>query len=655
MATNSELRRDFKDIYDTYYQGWSDWLLEAQTDLEMYLGAQFTRQEHAWAQNEGRTLFVFNKIKRQVKLLHGYEIRNRHILKIGPIGREDDLACRQHTGVVMNIMSGAEGYDVLSEAFRWGPLVTGSNLVEIWRDRNGDLKFNRIGHNGFLLDPMLTKPDLSDCAGILTGNWLRADKVKMLLPENGDEIDRIHPVKSTGRWQTITGFPHTLQNDLRLYEQWWRKEIKYQTMVIDRITGKEIPFDDFVNQVMRGDRRRANWFIKNWRLPNGVPGLSKFEKPVNHVTLDIFVDEQPVWSGENPLGLDDYNFIWLPGDWVPECDRDELKLQGFARSIREPQKARNRRLNQIIDIIETQLNQWRLARQGSLVNKEDAYGSGQGKVVWIKKDAQGPLREHFEQQPPPEIPGGLFNVLEVLDREETQEGGLNEEIMGSDDKEIPGILHRYRTGAALTSQQGIFSGYRRAKRQLGCKIVRLEQLNYNPQKIHRLINEWPSPDFYQPDFIKYDCTPTEGLLTDSQRHLWYLELKGLRAMFPDAQAVIPLSFIIQAAPIQYKQELLQAVQQAEQTQKQMMQLQLADKQRMDRLLEAQTAEDIAQAAENRSGALLDRVKAMAEIRKMGVDSILDILERLSNIEQTLGIGGREPSGLRKAKKRIKGA
>ena len=154
------------------------------------------------ADRQGRILHTIDKIGRQINLLHGYEIRNRHILKISPQGNfeeSEDMACNQHTGVIMSLMSRHGGYNVLSDAFRWGTLSQGSNLIEIWRDREGLLQYCRLGFNQFLLDSGLTKTDLSDCKDILTGQWISTDKAKMLVPTAADEIERIKPLTHTSR------------------------------------------------------------------------------------------------------------------------------------------------------------------------------------------------------------------------------------------------------------------------------------------------------------------------------------------------------------------------------------------------------------------------------------------------------------------------
>ena len=98
----------FDDVYETYQMGWQDFLEQAYLNQDFYLKAQHTAEEAKKAEDQDRILYTMDKIARQVDLLHGYEIKNRHILKIGPIGNfdaEEDQACNQHTGVTMRDMS----------------------------------------------------------------------------------------------------------------------------------------------------------------------------------------------------------------------------------------------------------------------------------------------------------------------------------------------------------------------------------------------------------------------------------------------------------------------------------------------------------------------------------------------------------------------
>lgn len=647
MTSDNDLKSDRQDIYEICYDGWSDFLSNAEIDLAYYCGAQFTNEQLEKADDQGRTLHVMDKTARQVNLLEGYEIRNRHILKIGPVGlpeQQEDEACRQHTALLMAAMARNGGYSTLSNSFKWGTLVQGSNLFEFWRDREGILRFGRLGWNQFLLNPSLTQTDLSDCDDILTGRWISADKVKTLVPTA--DVDDITPLKFGERWPYLGNPALGNKADERMYEEWWRRTTRHIPTIISRVTGEEIGFKEFTTKFYNGDTRFANFQIKELKLPDGSPALSKFNKPVDVIRLTVFVDGEPVWNDPNPLKMHDYNFVWFHGDWCPELARDELKLRSFVRRIREPQRAFNRRMNQIYDIIESQIQAGKITRSKYLINPEDAYKSGQAVVLHAKEEYpdQMDLQQLVYQFTGADVPQGLFTALEITDKAETDAGGLNQEIFGSDDKDIPGILHTYRTGAALTGQAGMFQGFRDSKAQVGIKAVRLHQLNYSPQQIAEVLNEQPVEGFFKENLTRFDCTPVEGLLTDTQQQLFYQELKMLRATDEQFKQLIPASFVTKYFPGHSKSELIKVVQQAEQQQAQQAQ-QAEQMQQTAQMIEIERAKgeilatrgiaaaQRAKAVEDMSDAAYNRAKTAAEIEDIARGRALELLKAAIDLEK----------------------
>lgn len=625
MANESELRKDFGDLYRMFSAGWCNYLPEAQRDMEFALLAQHTEAEWKKADLQGRELLVFDKTKRQLDLLEGYEQRNRHILKIGPVESQDDHACRQHSAIVMHIMAGGRGftgYDCMSSAFKWGSLASGSNLLEIWRDREGDLRLFRRPFNAFLLDPMLTQPDLSDCGHILTAQWVRRKRIKMLLPTEADTLKNVPAMKHSVRWPFM-GSPifHT-ESEIDLYEEWWRRDTDYIETVVHRPTGREIPFSA-VRERLGGSKAASDWV--NDQLAGGVPILTKYSKPVDKMLLTIYVNGEPVYDALNPLGLKDYNFVWMHGEFIPEMGRDELKLQPFVRCLRDPQRAFNRKVNQAFDIVESQIQTGKIFRAEHLVNPEDVYRSGQGVHLHVKDGADSvALADIVKNLESVDIKPGLFQLMENLDTVITTAGGLNEEIFGTDDQSnMPAILNKFRTGQALTGKQGIFSGFRSAKREIGMKLVQAVQANYDAFKVKRIVGQYPVQSFYEPDLNKYDCTPTEGMLTDSQREEVFAKFVSLKQLFPEQAAGIPLSLLIKMSSVQPTDEMMQVVQAMEQQQKQQSQLQMQNQERVNALVEAQakadlarSREDISDIQENRANIALKNAQTMTEIQKL---------------------------------------
>ena len=646
MVNAAELKSDYDEAFEIKRTGWERQLKQGMLDLDFYFRAQHTNEEVKQAELQDRELYTLDYIGRQVDLLWGYEIKNRHILRIGPQGKPsaEDKACSQHTSVLMNLMVMANGYNVLSEAFKWGPLIQGSNLIEIWRNRDGDLQFSRLGWNQFLLNPGLTKTDLSDCGDIAIGRWIDEKRIKFLLPSNSDDLDNITPLTNVSRWDFLRD--PILQNRAKrmLMEEWWQRETEFVETVISRVTGQEIPLEDFAARFTNNDIRAAKRMVKETRLPNGAPALARISVPNDEIKLTIFVNNKMVFDGLNPLKARDYNHIWVHGDWCAECPSDEIKLQSFVRRLRDPQRARNRRVNQIYDIIESQAHARRMVRSKYLRNPEDAYKSGQGVVLHATEDYPDnmSLTELLMQTPASDVPAGLFTALDITDKAETETGGLNTEIFGTDDKDIPAILAKHRTGQALTGQAGTYQDFRAVKRQLGIKVVRRVQLLYPPQKVAQIINEQPVSGFYQENLTRFDCHPVEGLLTDSQQELFFMLLLQIRQAFPKEAHKIPLSEVAKYSSIM-KEELMGIIQKAEQKEAQMM-AQTQKTQQIQETLNIELTkgnvlanrgiaeERRSQAVENQADSALTRAKTAAEINDMTIGRFLELVNTVISLE-----------------------
>ncbi len=640
MPNDTSTKSEFHDAYELNFTAWDPFLQQACLDNDFALKAQHSHDEMDRADRQTRILHTIDKIGRQVNLLHGYEIRNRHILKIGPQGNfdeQEDAACNQHTGVIMSLMARHGGYDIMSDAFRWGTLSQGSNLIESWRDRDGLIQYGRLGYNQFLLDHGLTKPDLSDCNDVITGQWITTDKAKMLVPTGAERIEEIQPLTHSSRWP-YQGTPAMMNKaGKRLYEQWWRRTTEEVSVVQHRLTGQKMTFEQFADQTIDGDKARANQIIENFRLPNGIPMLVKFRETKDKIKLTIFVDDEFVWEGDNPMKIRDFNYTWVHGLWCPECPRTELKLQSFVRGLRDPQRMYNRKINQAMDIIESQIQGLKILRDKHLLNPEDAYRSGQGIVLHVSKEApdQTPLEQIFKQMPASEVPQSVFTMLQIIEKDGAETGGLNQEIFGTDDNpDISGVLHAYRTGKALTAQAWMFQDLRISKRDFGKKQVQMVQLNYDPQRIKQILNQDPVPGFYSEDLIKFDCNPTEGLETDSQQNMYYQELKDLLKTFPEMFAgVITADILVKSAPMQFKTPTLQAIQKATQARQQQAQQAAQSQKVTDQLTQAlsvsqiaKAQEDVADAQESRSQIPLNQAKTLSEVNKNRFDPIVALIK-----------------------------
>ena len=634
MATDKDIKKDFEEAYSQANAGWGDYIKEAKQDFDFMCNEQWNSTEKQYLANQRRNALVFNRIRRVVKIITGYQRKNRLAFKIDPVGMEDDRAASQLTGVLMDVMRVGNGYNVMSDAFECGPCITGLNFVEPYIDRRGDIRYKRLPYNKCLPDPTFSERDLSDCGYFIRREYVSKDEAKMLVPGHDTDIDNLQAGRDE-KFPNMTIANKRFAEHLLSYDEFWRKTTKRTKVLIDKATGQE--------QVWQGGQKALEYVLTQY------PMVTAIDRWVESVNLEIFIQGVQFYTGPDPFGLDEYRFVPLIGFWYPEVESDKLKLQGIIRSIRDPQVEFNKRISQEIDIIESQINTGYDALENSVVNPESLYQSGQGKVTWVKNEGNAAGLDAIRKKQTVDIPQGLFQLNQTIDKLLTEIPGINDELFGTEEKDIAGVLSKMRQGGALTILQDLFDNYRFSKKLLGKKTIKLIQKNYHPQKVMRIINEQPVQEFYDPDLSRYDVSVQEGLLTDSQRQMYYEELKALQ----QAGAPIPFTAIVEAAPIQLKEHLKKHIQMAEKAQQQASQGEQQMNQLTQQLMQSQIAENLAQAQERRAEiqqniatAGLNRAKTAAEIQKMKLDGVSKVAKAVSDLQKS-GLQDRKKARTRR--------
>lgn len=601
---------DLTNCYTEAKAAWGPWLTRADECLRMYLGDQWSADEKKHFEQYKRCGYIFNRLRRVVRIISGYERKNRLALKIGGFGNEDDIPANQLTNVVMRTMN-RNGYSILSDCFKFGSLITGMNLIWMYRDVFGDIAFNRSPHNETLLDPGFTDRTLQNCGYILRGKWITGrDILKLFAGEvTEQEVARIYPdAATTSRWNVgkmqgrIASQDRRGLDKIHLVEEHWHQTTRNRLITLDPDTGSEMEIP--------GDN------------PEYLAQLSEAGAPIQEstiptISLSLFADGNWVKDIENPYKLDDYPAVFVGGEFCPEMEDFSYRLQGFIQCILDPQRADNRRMNQMLDITEVSIYNLIIAKMDSLVDPEGLASGANRKTLFIKKGAS---TDDVVTKPSSDVPAGLFNLQQILDQQITEIPGINEELFGTENNDVSGVLSKLRQGGALNVLQGEFDDLRQSKSELGRKQVLMVQGNYPRQKVKRIINEDPDPAFYRRDFVRYDCVPQEGVLTDSQREMFFVELKE---MFETGMYPIPPSLVMKNMPSADKKQIIDAVKQSE---AQMAQ-QAATAQKLQEVTEALTAAKLktevakadelhTQAEENKTTEALNRVKTAVEIQNL---------------------------------------
>jgi len=605
--SDKDIKREFEEAYRCGNQYWWPWWFEADKDLRAFLGDQWSQDEYNYLASQRRAAYVFNKVRRIIKLVTGYERKHRLSLTIEPIENSDEETAGQLSDVIMWLMKWTNLYYQMSDCFEGGGCKTGMNLLGLYVDYaedplNGDIRARRIPHNGFIIDPNFSERDLSDCGWLCTRKYLPRPIIQTLLPGQAKDIEKMRPWNRDNKFNFLPLRRDLWGNDMTPWDEYWKRTSKEVQMVVDMQTGetKEWP-------------KSAKADMHNFLA--AYPHMGEYKAWVPSIEFNIFVGGEVMYNGPDPWGLDDFPFVPVMGFYDPEHDKADYKLQGLVRCIRDPQMELNRRRSKMIDIIDSQINSGWFVEEETLMNPQSIYQTGQGRVVYLKSGtmAKGSMPTQMRAA---EIPESLFRMDETYDRDIMEIPGANADLLGlveKDDVNVAGVLTKLRQGQALTVLQDLFDNYSLSITLLGKKLTKLVQMNYQPNKIKRIIKQEPTREFYAKDFGKYGCTPSEGILSDTQRSMYYYQLVAMQA----AGIPIPNSAILDAAPIQGKKNLKEYIAKMEEQQGQVAQVALQDKQLAQAAVKARIFRDTTEAQTKKdktaSDIILDRAQTAHEL------------------------------------------
>lgn len=588
-----------------------------------------------------RKQFNFNRIRRVINMVTGYQRRNRKSTIVMPIEGADEATSDQFTSLMTWVANTTNMYHMVSEAFE-GALTTGMNLLSMWMDYrndplNGDIRIDNLSYNGFMIDQFFTKQDLSDCNFIWTRKYLSKMQASSLFPSRKNEIIEMSGGQKDDKFDFLPENFNIRDPNLLSYDEFWYLDYRKQKVVVDSESGDMIEWT--------GPKENLDMFLQRF------PQLKVKNIDKQTVKLAVVVAGNVMYDGNNPYNIDSYPFVPVVAYFEPDMPYYEYKIQGMVRSLRDAQFLYNRRKVIELDILESQINSGVKVLEDSLVDDNDAFLTGQGKALFIKKDAPQGM-DSVQTIPPPGVPSSMIQLSQMLGEELQQISGVNEELLGSADDDKAGILSMLRQGAGLTTLQKLFDQLDLSQKLIGEKIIHLVQSNFMPGKVGRIIAEKPSDQFYNKAFQKFDAVVAEGMLTENQQKMQFIQYMQLK----QAGLPIPSDLLVEVAPVVQKKELKEAIAKQEQAiaqqQQQQQQLELAQIQANINLTEARATADTglgveratrvqenlaladerrAKAVEDRSDAQLNQVRAIKELQEMDLNQVIKGLQILEQI------------------------
>jgi hypothetical protein len=578
---------------------------EADTDTRFHAGDQTLWNDlYGNLPANRRRQFQFNRIRRVINMISGYQRRNRKSTIVTPVENADAETADQFTKILMWLNNQEGILETISESFE-GSLITGMNLLQVWMDYrqdpiSGNIRVDNCSYNSFLIDPYFRKPDLSDCNAIWKRSFLTKRECISLLPDMADEIlGLVGNDSGTGRDGKFQFMPESYNygmKNLLTYDEYYYRDYRTQKMLVDTQTGDTMEWRST-------DNDRLKEFIKVY------PSVTVIEQEVPTVRLAIVVQGKVMYDGPQPMGIDQYPFVPVFAYYHPEMPYFPWRIQGVVRGLRDAQYLYNRRRVIELDILESQITSGFKYKENALVNPKDVFLSGQGRGLALKEEA---LMSDVEQIQPPNVPPSMIQLSELLGKEISEISGVNEELLGSAIDDKAGILSMLRQGAGLTTLQVLFDNLDRAQKLLGKIMIDLIQTNFTPGKIAKILEgKEPAPQFYNKAFGRYDAVVEEGINTTTQKQMQFAQLLQLR----EVGVPVPDDILLEAVTLQNKKQLIEAVTAQKQQQQQMQQIQM-----QAAIQEQQARTDLSQArAVADRGLGLERASRVEENKALAVE------------------------------------
>ena len=587
--------------------------------------------------------FTFNRIKRSVDMVGGYQRKNRKTTIVVPVENANAETADEFTKILLWNDSQEGILETISEAFL-SAMITGMSMLHVWLDfrsdpLSGNIKVDHKPYNSFIIDPYFRKQDLSDCKGIVSCSHISRMQAMSMFPGREKEIAEM----PRGDWQggKFNAMPEASSyatKNLLTYDEFYYMDFRRAKMLIDKQTGEVLEWKS-------DDEEALRFYLQQF------PQIDVSDQDIPTVSCDLFLQDKVMYHGPNPLGIDQFPFVPFFAYYHPEVSDFSWRIQGMVRGLRDAQYLYNRRRGIELQILESQMTSGIKYKENALVNPADAFLTGQGKGLALKSSAQ---MSDVEQIMPPQIPPSMIQLSELLAKEVQEISGVNEELLGSAVDDKVGILAMLRQGAGLTVLQRLFDNLDFSQKLLGKIRLNIIQNDFTPGKVANILQKDPSPQFYNKNFGRYDCVIEEGMYTGTQRQMQFAQMIQLREMG------VPISDqdLIEAATIQNKKEIIENMQKSQQQQQQMQQAQAQaemqqaqaniklleanavaaeglGRERISRIAENQemAVERRAEAVKDQQAGFLDMVRALKEIESIDINHLQQLVSMMRMVQE----------------------
>ena len=513
------------------------WTKEAKDDYAFCLGDQWTQEERDKLDEQGRPCMTYNKIEPLVDLISGYERENSARIRVFPEGGEDKTFSEVADAAIKAIDKWTKLNYKLDLTFDDG-MICGRGAIEMaisYDDDivHGDLIFRHLTPYQVVPDPEGKEYDGSDHVFRIKLTKYSKSKLMSLYPEKKSELsaltedtyldsntlqplddqnDNYHNGKDLGTSDpSLDGTERDPQFFLKEY--WHRKKIKkffvynVNDLRLERFDTREEADARALEIKNEYDQKYATEALgykalamNNTPSVQAVPPAEPIYEPPTLKIYERYISE--MWYAASVADLmlvddtkspfepyyHDFPIFLFNAKWRPSAEREELKVKGMVRNLKDPQKDLNKSRSQNLHILNTSANSGWIGDDNALTpgGWDDLKKMGSTPGIVIRKKP-GTLLDKIEAT-------GNGSQGQILRGEQAFQdikeiSGVNSDLLAMSDKNSSGRAIALRIKQAITILIPYFRNFKYTKELIGTAIFAMLPHIFDVDQLKKVVGQ----------------------------------------------------------------------------------------------------------------------------------------------------------------------
>lgn len=513
----------------------ANWRKQARECYAFFASDQWSEEDRAILEEQGRPPVVFNRVARTINAIAGLEVQNRQEVRYVPRENTDGAVNEILTAAAKWVRDNCDAEDEESEAFQ-DTLICGmgwtDTSLDYEVDQEGKIIIERDDALSYYWDSNSKKRNLDDTRWRAKVHKYTEDQVKEQWPDWDGAVsgnEEFAEDVSVSHDKTMPFYDKGSSNQTgkdKLIEvicyQWYEREDVYRTQ--DPMSGKVVKLSKAKYEAMK-DMLEGQKVVKQ---PS-----RKYRKA--YVIGKQIVAEEDL---ESQVG---FTFNCITG----LRDRNNNSWFGLVNLMIDPQRWANKWLSQIMHILNSN-------SKGGLIAETDAFAdvrkaekdwTNPQAITWVRPGKMGAIQQKQVTQMPTGIAELMKHALESIN----DVPGVNSEMLGLADRQQAGVLEASRKQAGVTMLAVFFDSLRRYRKEQGRILAKMIIDYIADGRLIRIVGEEGAqivPLLKDPLMFDYDVVVDDAPTSPNQKERTFqIIMQGLPQMLAAGLPPPPMDII----------------------------------------------------------------------------------------------------------------